>query len=228
MRFPAYTQLQWRSIAPGDRLRASTASGRSAKLPVTSSRPRSTRITKPTGKHNAPTTGGAPWARMTITSDVAYPSSMPASTPRKTIWGGESRAFCRPACRAAAIVSAAVTKSFMRPPQANVQQPPTPQHGQRSPQHSRRSSRHGQRSRSRAPACRASKPRTIRPERHERGIVRAFSRRLAHRHRAPFFQADNNVSPERRSDENVGRVNRRSRFSPVHPAFQGLDLIETV
>ena len=78
--------------------RSRTASGSRAKLPVTSSSPSSTIITKPTGKTSAPTRPTWVCSEAVNASVVAKPSSAPERKPRIRRSLGASRALVAPAC----------------------------------------------------------------------------------------------------------------------------------
>src|ERR1700733_4293440 len=81
-RLPRNTQAQFAITPPQPDFRSSTASGTSAKLPVTSSSPSSTIITKPTGNTSAPTNG---WPVVTAAPNArlgAAPGSAPERAPR--------------------------------------------------------------------------------------------------------------------------------------------------
>ena len=67
-------------------LLARKAAGSMAKLPVTSSRPKTTIMAKPSGKRTAPTTGGNPWAVAVKATVVAKPNRAPERKPRTSNW----------------------------------------------------------------------------------------------------------------------------------------------
>src|SRR2546430_24630 len=69
------------------------AEGMRAKFPVTSSRPRTTIMAKPTGKRIAPTIGGKPWAVDAKAIAVAKPRSAPDEKPRSKSRGIDSFDF---------------------------------------------------------------------------------------------------------------------------------------
>jgi hypothetical protein len=100
-------------MADGVVCRAIHAIGRSAKLPVTSSRPSSTIMTKPTGKISAPTRGCPVWTVAPMARLVANPSRAPDRQPRISRSSGPSRALAAPACTMFATISAGFTLSMV-------------------------------------------------------------------------------------------------------------------
>src|SRR5205823_13940234 len=73
-----------------------SARGTTAKLPVTSSSPSSTIMTKPTGKTRAPTRPTRVCSEAVNASVVANPSSAPDKNPRTSRSRTGSRLFCAP------------------------------------------------------------------------------------------------------------------------------------
>ena len=96
-----------------------TARGTRAKLPVTSSSPSSTIITKPTGKIRAPTMGWPVCTVAPIARLVAKPRSAPESAPRIRRSNGPSSDFAMPVRTMLATISAGFRLS-MGPPCAGL------------------------------------------------------------------------------------------------------------
>src|SRR5262245_16558922 len=81
-RLPTNTHPQFERRALSDVLPSRTPSGKRAKLPVTSSRPRSTIMTKPTGKTSAPTSPTLVCRDAVKARVVAKPRNAPERNPR--------------------------------------------------------------------------------------------------------------------------------------------------
>ncbi|MNP64386.1 hypothetical protein D3C76_1598760 [compost metagenome] len=79
------TQPKFASILENVVFRSRTASGMSAKLPVTNSSPSRMIITKPTGKISAPTIPSEVWAVAVKASVVAKAKIAPARNPLTSI-----------------------------------------------------------------------------------------------------------------------------------------------
>jgi hypothetical protein len=109
MRLPRNTQPQFAITEPSEERRSSTAKGKSAKLPVTSSRPRMTMITRPTGKMRAPTSGCPVVTAPVKAKLVAVPSRAPESAPRMRRSRGDSDSLMRLASIIAFTTSAGFT-----------------------------------------------------------------------------------------------------------------------
>ncbi len=108
-RLPRNTHPQFAITDPIEDRPSSAANGSSAKLPVTSSSPRMTIITRPTGKMRAPTNGWPVVTAAVKAKLVAVPNSAPESAPRIRRSRGDSESLVRLASIIAFTTSAGFT-----------------------------------------------------------------------------------------------------------------------